>query len=284
MLEYTHKLVSTMSSWDEFTSSRAETVATEQAAANLNVYIDQRMGELVAALPTKQGKRSDLTSLPVGNKVTKTEALQDAGLTPKTASQLEQLAKNPEVVEAVIAKATEEGRIVSRKQVLDAIKQQKQAEQQRDEARQEMQDVYLQAENMELEVERLKDQLKSRPQREVVREVVPKETQRRISELEKSNKQFSEDYEDLRRRFSSTQTELEQARKELATNESTLASIRDIQALTRAMGEFVGRYSGHTWPFADIDEQTMSECARALRGLSTFVDALKDAIHAKGEN
>ena len=159
-----------------------------------------------------------------------------------------------------------------------------QAEQQRDEARQEMQDVYLQAENMELEVERLKDQLKSRPQREVVREVVPKETQRRISELEKSNKQFSEDYEDLRRRFSSTQTELEQARKELATNESTLASIRDIQALTRAMGEFVGRYSGHTWPFADIDEQTMSECARALRGLSTFVDALKDAIHAKGEN
>ena len=159
-----------------------------------------------------------------------------------------------------------------------------QAEQQRDEARQEMQDVYLQAENMELEVERLKDQLKSRPQHEVVREVVPKETQRRISELEKSNKQFSEDYEDLRRRFSSAQTELEQARKELATNESTLASIRDIQALTRAMGEFVGRYSGHTWPFADIDEQTMSECAQALRGLSTFVDALKDAIHAKGEN
>ena len=91
------KLVSTMSSWDEFTSSRAETLATEQAAANLNVFIDQRMGELIAALPTKQGRRNDLTSLPMGNEVTKTESLEDAGLTPKTASQLEQLAANEEV-------------------------------------------------------------------------------------------------------------------------------------------------------------------------------------------
>ena len=277
-----HKTIAATNSIDDVVTVKKDMTESEQTFAKIGIYCDQRIGEILRELPKAKGnqyQQSAAVGIP-----TKAEAEKQAGVGHATAMDLQKLAANPEVVEAVIAKATEEGRIVSRKQVLDAIKQQKQAEQQRDEARQEMQDVYLQAENMELEVERLKDQLKSRPQHEVVREVVPKETKRRISELEKSNKQFSEDYEDLRRRFSSAQTELEQARKELATNESTLASIRDIQALTRAMGEFVGRYSGHTWPFADIDEQTMSECAQALRGLSTFVDALKDAIHAKGEN
>lgn len=73
--------------------------------AKVGIYADQRMGELVAALPKATGNQYQQgASLPAGNKA-KGEALQDAGLTPKTASQLEQLAKNPEVVEAVIAKA-----------------------------------------------------------------------------------------------------------------------------------------------------------------------------------
>lgn len=277
MLEYTHKLVSTMSSWDEFTSSRAETLATEQAAANLNVFIDQRMGELVAALPKATGNQYQQgASLPAGNKA-KGEALQDAGLTPKTASQLEQLAKNPEVVEAVIAKATEEGRVVSRKQVLDAITAKKQAEQQRDEARQEMQDVYRQAENMELEVERLKDQLKSRPQHEVVREVVPKETQRRIKSLEHEVSVYHDTDQRLRRQLENTRKELDRAKGILNMGESTRKVQNDVEYLIAATNQYVRNYGGLTWTFeqiADVDETTREELRKAVKNLATFSNAL----------
>lgn len=58
--------------------------------------------KILRELPTRQGKRSDLTSSPMGNEVTKSDALKDAGFTPKTAAQLEQLAANPEVVQAVL--------------------------------------------------------------------------------------------------------------------------------------------------------------------------------------
>ena len=156
---------------------------------------------------------------------------------------------------------------------------------QRDEAREDL--ASERAKNLELgsQIANLRHQASEKPEPEVIeREVVPEETRKTIRELERSNKQFSEDYEDLRRRFSNTQAELKQARSELATNEAALSSIREIQALTRAMGEFVGRYSGHAWPFADVDEQTMGEFARTLGSLSAFVDALKNDIHTKEEN
>lgn len=65
-----------------------------------------------------------MSDLPTG----KTQAIKDAGFTPKTAAQLEQLAANPDVVQAVLDKAEQEGRIPSRKQVLDAIHDRKIAE------------------------------------------------------------------------------------------------------------------------------------------------------------
>lgn len=79
---------------------KAEATETAQTFAKVSIYADQRSGEILRELPTRQGMRSDLTSSPMGNEVTKSEALKDAGFTPKTAAQLEQLAANPDVVQA----------------------------------------------------------------------------------------------------------------------------------------------------------------------------------------
>ena len=117
-----HKTVAATNGIDDVATIKAEATETAQTFAKVGIFCDQRIGELLRELPTKQGKRNDLTSLPTSNEVTKTKAIQDAGLTPKTASQLEQLAANPEVVQETIEKAERDGLVVSRKQVLDATK------------------------------------------------------------------------------------------------------------------------------------------------------------------
>ena len=237
----------------------------------------QRIGEILRELPTGHGNRFSDTQ-----ETLKADAIKESGISKSQAYDLQAMAANPEVVEAVIAKAEQDGRVVSRSQVLKEIDERKRAER-------ELRKASVVQTNLEMEAESLRQQLAQRPEpevieREVVREVVPEEMRKTIRELERSNKQFSEDYEDLRRRFSNTQAELKQARSELATNEAALSSIREIQALTRAMGEFVGRYSGHAWPFADVDEQTMGEFARTLGSLSALVNELKNGIHTKEES
>jgi hypothetical protein len=54
---------------------------------------------------------------------TKAEAEREANIDHHTAIDLQKMAANPEVVQAVIDKAEADGRIASRKQVLDAIKE-----------------------------------------------------------------------------------------------------------------------------------------------------------------
>ncbi|MBR2683099.1 MAG: hypothetical protein IKE22_07540 [Atopobiaceae bacterium] len=306
-----HKDIATLSEIDDVTAAKAEMTETAQTFAKVGIYADQRIGEILRELPKAKAGRKANSSTAVEEK-TKADAINEAGIKTPTAYQLEKMAANPDVVEAVIAKAEQDGRVVSRSQVLKAIKerdearkdaeevselygktvvQRDQAESERKRMERELRNASITQTNLEMEAESLRQQLAAKPEPEVierevevVREVVPEETRKTIRELERSNKQFSEDYEDLRRRFSNTQAELKQARSELATNEAALSSIREIQALTRAMGEFVGRYSGHAWPFADVDEQTMGEFARTLGSLSAFVDALKNDIHTKEEN
>ena len=273
-----HKTIAATNSIDDVVTVKKDMTESEQTFAKIGIYCDQRIGEILRELPTKQGARNDITSVGTPTKV---EAEKHAGVGHATAIDLQKLAANPEVVEAVIAKATEEGRIVSRKQVLDAIAEKKQAEQQRDEARQEMQDVYLQAENMELEVERLKDQLKSRPQHEVVREVVPKETQRRISELEHLERIHCDDNQKLRRQVEELHKKLDRAEVLLKEKGYEDNASWDISALTTATNQYLRNYGGKAWAFDQfyrVDEVTQQEFVKAITSLAAFSQNLAQMI------
>ena len=71
----------------------------------VGLYADQRIGELLRGLPTRQGARTDATLVTDVTEVTKRQAEQQAGISHKTAIDLQALAANPDVVQAVIDKA-----------------------------------------------------------------------------------------------------------------------------------------------------------------------------------
>lgn len=279
-----HKTIAATKGIEDVAAIKEEATETAQTFARVSVYADQRIGEILRELPTRQGKRSDLTSSPVGNEVTKSNALKDAGFTPKTAAQLEQLAANPEVVQAVLDKAEAEGRIPSRKQVLDAINKRKQSERELDLTKEDLAEALQAQEDAEAEVVMLKRKLESieHPEpkvveREVVREVESEASKRRIHELEHLEHIHHEDNQKLRKHIEELREELDRAKGILRMDKGTKDVQRDVEYLISATNQYVRQYGGLTWTFeriADVDDVTREELRKAVTNLATFSNAL----------
>ena len=95
-----------------------------QQLAEQKTYAEMMLGKLTAAMPTSQGKRSDITSYLANKKLeTKQEALERVNVSPVHASQYERMAAHPDIVEEALAEARENGDIVSRASILKKVKQ-----------------------------------------------------------------------------------------------------------------------------------------------------------------
>ena len=272
-----HKTIAATSGIDDVAAIKAEATETAQTFAKVGIYADQRIGEILRELPKAKNQYDvSLVSTP-----TKREAEKQANLDHHTATDLQKMAANPEVVEAVIAKAEKDGRVVSRSQVLKAIKE-------RDEARQEVQDVYLASENMEREVESLREQLAKRPKPEVierevevVREVESQESKRRIAELERLERLHNKDYQRLRKRNEEMRKELDKARDILGMDKTMQDVRRDVQYLISSTNQYVRRYGGLTWTaesLTDVDDSTIEELRKSVRNLATFANTLMNFL------
>ena len=279
-----HKSIATMGELDDVAQAKAEMTETSQTFAKVSVYADQRIGEILRELPKAKGNQyQQSANSPTGEEApTKAQALEDAGIGRKTAYDLQAMAANPEIVEAVIAKAEEEGRVVSRSQVLKAIKE-------RDEARKDLQDAYLTSERLGDEVDSLKEQLSKRPkpeviEREVVREVESQESKRRIAELERENKQLNDEYQQMWAKKLEADKRLQQANELLGENDRNNNARRDIEQLTIATNSYLRNYGGKAWAFDQfyrVDEMTQREFIKAITSLAAFAQGIEQLISDK---
>lgn len=268
-----HAAMAATKNLDEAVTLRADSIATEQAYARVSIFGDQRIGEILQGLPKGHGNRFSTT---VESQQTKAEALQDAGISTPTAYQLEQLAKNPDIVQAVIDKAEAEGRLVSRKQVLDAISEKKRAEQQRDEALDELEEAYHSAELMEAEVASLRRQVAEKPQA-----TESEATRKRISDLEHERDIYFEDVQKLRKRNEDMRRELDHANTLIGEKQRDDSAQWDIEALTVATNNYLRQYGGKAWAFDQfyrVDEVTQSEFTKAISNLAAFAQNLAQMI------
>jgi chromosome segregation ATPase len=217
-----------MNRLDEVTATKAEMTETAQTFAKVSVYADQRIGEILRELPTGHGNRFSDTSEPL-----KADAIADAGIPKSQAYDLQKLAANPDVVQAVLDKAEAEGRIPSRKQVLDAIKERDDAREtvsmvkkvsdelkrERDEAREDNEQYKQDVKDLQEEIralEKQNDQLfekanAAQEPRVITREVVPKKTQERLEWLEHLEQVHTADNQKLRKQLEESRKKLEHA-------------------------------------------------------------------------
>lgn len=270
-----HKSIATMGELDDVAQAKAEMTETSQTFAKVSVYADQRIGEILRELPKAVNQHdASLVDTP-----TKREAEKQAGISHATAIDLQAMAANPEVVEAVIAKAESEGRIVSRSQVLKAIKE-------RDEARKELSEAH--GRNMELgnQIVALERQVAERPEpevieREVVREVESQESKRRIAELERENKQLNDEYQQMWAKKRDADKRLQQANELLGENDRNNNARRDIEVFTVATNNYLRQYGGNLWAFDQfyrVDEPTQQEFIKAIASLAAFAQNVYQAV------
>ena len=300
-----HKSIAAMNRLDDVAATKAEMTETAQTFAKVSIYADQRIGEILRELP-KAKNQHDVSDLPTG----KTQAIKDAGFTPKTAAQLEQLAANPDVVQAVLDKAEAEGRIPSRKQVLDAISERDTArddaatarkvgetlKRQRDEAREDIEQYQHDVQDLQEEIAALEKQAdkayedgykaasRNAQPKVVTREVESEAAKKRIGELEHLEQLHSEDNAKLRRKLEDMRKELDKAKVLIGEKERTDNANWDIAALTTATNNYLRQYGGKAWAFDQfyrVDELTQAEFVKAINSLAAFAQNLAQLVKEK---
>lgn len=142
---------------------RDQTLKEAQDISNALIAAEQRIGELLLAIPSAAGRRTDLetSSKQVEKVKTKSETIKEMGYSKDEASNYQQMAKHPEVVQRVIEDALANGEVVTKSQVLKEIKAAKeQAKQEIDSDNRKMQEK-LEAQElrvMQLESIKVKDE------------------------------------------------------------------------------------------------------------------------------
>lgn len=109
----------------------AQKLKEAQDISEIVTFAKIKMGKLLKELPksTPNNNKFHENDTPVVFvKTPKTEVIKEIGLNKKQAERLQQMADNPEIVQAAIAKAREEGDIVSQSQILKDIKAAKKQE------------------------------------------------------------------------------------------------------------------------------------------------------------
>ena len=278
-----HKTIAATKGIDDVAAIKQEALETEQTFARVGLYADTRIGELLRELPkAKAGRKANLSV--THDELTKDKAIQDTGIERSQAYDLQKMAANPDVVQAVLDKAEAEGRIPSRKQVLDAINKRKQSERELDLTKEDLAEALQAQEDAEAEVVMLKRKLESveHPEpkvveREVVREVESEASKRRIHELEHLEHIHHEDNQKLRKHIEELREELDRAKGILRMDKGTKDVQRDVEYLISATNQYVRQYGGLTWTFeriADVDDVTREELRKAVTNLATFSNAL----------
>ena len=99
-------------------------LAEAQEVGKVTVEAAQKMGELLLQIEKASGgvnqynKEENLTDV----RKSKMQTVADIGITQRQSEQYQQMAQNPEAVQAAIDKAIERGDVVSRSQVMKEIK------------------------------------------------------------------------------------------------------------------------------------------------------------------
>ena len=233
---------------------RDQTLREAQEVSNALIAAEQRIGELLLAIPTQRGKRTDIeTSDERSTEVmTKSETIKEMGYGKTEAKDYQQMAKHPEVVQKVIDDALEKGEIVTKASVMREIKFYK---------------------------DRI-TALESRKPEKVTVEVVPddyEETKRKLVEAEKEAQRLEADYQKARKKILDQDKTVEDLKAQLGQDRVLKDASRDIRYFTTATHDYIRRYGGHVWTFEQlrkVDSATKQDFIRAIMTLDGFAQQL----------
>ena len=258
----------------------------------------------------RQGTRTDLVAdLPQGSTGGKTrdKVAEQLGTSATQLRQEQFIEDNRDLLDPADFAEWDEGKLSTNKAFQRIKAAMAQAEKERDEARKDAEEVSElygkvivqrdeakedlaseRAKNLELgsQIANLRHQVSEKPEpevieREVVREVVPEDVQKRINSLERENRRLNDEYQQMWRKKREADAKLDQANELLGEKERNDNAQRDIEHLTVATNTYLRNYGGKAWAFDQfyrVDESAQAEFTKAISNLAAFAQNLVQMI------
>lgn len=224
---------------------RDQTLKEAQEVSNAVIAAECRIGELLQTIPKAQGFASTIRHNDVENVRTKTETIKDMGYGRREAEDYQQMAKHPEVVQAVIDKALQDGEIVTKASVMREIKFYKER-----------------IDSLEKQKRQLSPDAK---------------LQQKLILAEREATRLEKDYQKAREKIADQAKTVEALKAQLGADKVVQDAERDIRYFTTATHDYIRRYGGHIWTFEQIqnvDEGTRSDFIKAIKTLDGFAQQL----------
>ena len=259
---------------------RDQTLKEAQEVSTALIAAEQRIGELLLAIPKQAGASN--YSRDEEKMKTKGETIKEMGYGKNEASDFQQMAKNPEVVQKVIDDALANGEVITKTQVMKEIKAAK------DEAKAEleakMRDLKEERDYLAFQLE--EEQSKEPEVREVVKEVVPKDysdLKRKAEMSEAHEKDFhtmQKAYEEMSEKWKQAEAEKQKLIDEANKPEVEHAEKIRTSALMFCAGvsNFIEKYGGYVWLTEHINEMEPKErkgYLGAINAVESWVTAIK---------
>lgn len=230
-------------------SIRDQTLEETQELANALIAAEQRIGELLLAIP-KQTANQYTDANSSGVEKAKSEVVSEMGYTKDEVSQYQQMAKNPEVVQKVIDDALANGTVVSKSMVMKEIKA-------------------------------LKEELRRAKEREPeVREVIPDDFQNRLSEATQLSERRYRDMKEAQKRAEKAEAQLREVRK--SENDISVKASKEAEYFEVAVYDFIKRCGGYVWLCERINDMPNDISKRFRRALFQIEAMAKTMIEQTG--
>ena len=244
---------------------RNQTLEETQELANALIAAEQRIGELLLAIPKASGARTDLqTSSPYREEVkAKSETIKEMGYGKNEAADYQQMAKNPDIVRKVIEDATAAGEVGTKSAVMKQI--QKAKEEARAEAQAEIN--RLKADNRTLAN-------RSKPETKIV-EVEPEDylqmkskAMSYDSEVARLNNKINQVYEEKRK----LQDQIDDLKQVTQEGLETGNLSENVFYFCTLANNFVGNAGGLVWLTSRINDMSDRERALFLKAAQALRD------------
>lgn len=270
---------------------RNQTLEETQELANALIAAEQRIGELLLAIPKASGRRTDLSTLEerTTEVMTKAETIANMGYSKDEAKDYQQMAKNPDIVRKVIEDATANGEVVTKSAVMKQIQRAK--EEAKAEAQAEMkgyaETIKAQSkrearEEVEAEMQALRQTNKVLKEQAsqaatVIKPEGYEDTLRQLESAQHTAKTATEDFQRVRKEYADLKKENELLKEQIGTDKVWKEADKDIRQFTAATNNYIRMYGGHAWAFAEIENistDARKEFLQAIRTLDGFAQQM----------
>ena len=282
---------------DEMLKQLIECNIRQRGIGNINpVKFGRCINELERIYGIRHGgdrvSESKATNGPLGP-ANQTELAEDLGVDKKTLQRAKKLAELPEDIQQMVmdgkVTASTASRVIAR---LSPEEQKQLAEQISGKDKVSNKEVEAEIERLKNENKRLKDDNKilarrSEPtviEKTVEVEVVPDD----YEDLKRKNKTYESDNRRLDKEFKQVASELADARRQIKEMQSEDGDKKVIQSAQDSMDnfsiatyDFIRKYGGNVWSFdkwADVPDTTRKNFAKAIQALSAFAQQMADNI------